>query len=300
MYDFPDDWCVTHSENHWSNEVTMIQYIQGIIVPYVEGVRQMLGKNEQAALAIFDNFRGQLTENVVEELEHHNIQSVLVPANCTDRLQPMDLSVNKSAKAFMRSQFTMWYAEEMLLLHQGAKSNNQQQQPCQQTEDDDRNDEVEYSETDEDEQTEWEDTTETDEDLQATTITHTTKHRKRTNEKHAISESEFEIVDMSTARMKSLGGKWLVKMFEYVQGHPAILINGFKAAGIMEALGINGPIDSSTLDHYDSFTESEDLDDLCNDLDCSSSNKDILSVDSVFQDSDSEEAEQYSPIIISD
>ena len=91
-----------------------------------------------------------------------------------------------------------------------------------------------------------------------------------------------------------------MKMFEYVQGHPAILINGFKAAGIMEALGINGPIDSSTLDHYDSFTESEDLDDLCNDLDCSSSNKDILSVDSVFQDSDSEEAEQYSPIIISD
>lgn len=260
----------------------------------------MLGKNDQVALAIFDNFRGQLTENVVEELEHHNIQSMFVPANCTDRLQPMDLSVNKSAKAFMRSQLTMWYAEEMLLLHQGAKNNDQQHQPCQQTEDDDRN-EVEHSETDEDEQTEWEDTTETDEDLQATTITHTAKHRKGTNEKHTISESEFEIIDMSTARMKSLGGKWLVKMFEYLEGHPAILINGFKAAGIMEALGINGPIDSSTLNHYDSFTESEDdLDDLCNDLDCSSSSKDILSVDSVFQYSDSEEAEQNSPIIISD
>ena len=51
----------------------MIEYIQGIIVPYVEGVRQMLGKNDQAVLAIFDNFRGQLTENVVEELKHHNI-----------------------------------------------------------------------------------------------------------------------------------------------------------------------------------------------------------------------------------
>lgn len=73
VYDFPDNWCVTHSENHWSNEETMIEYIQGIIVPYVEGVRQMLGKNDQAVLAIFDNFRGQLTENVVEELKRHNI-----------------------------------------------------------------------------------------------------------------------------------------------------------------------------------------------------------------------------------
>ena len=32
---------------------------------------------------------------------------------------------------------------------------------------------------------------------------------------------------MSTARMK-----WLVKMFEYMEGHPAILINGFKAAAL--------------------------------------------------------------------
>ena len=190
VYDFPDDWCVSHSENHWFNE-TMIEYIQGIIIPYVEGVRQMLGKNDQAALAIFDNFRGQLTENVVKELECHNIQSVLVPANCTDRLQPMDLSVNKSAKSFMRSQFTMWYAEEMLL-HQGAKSNGQQHQPCQQAVDDDRNDEVEYIETDEDEQTEWKDTTKTDKDLKVTTITHAAKHRKTTD---TISESEFEIVN---------------------------------------------------------------------------------------------------------
>ena len=64
-----------------------------------------------------------------------------------------------------------------------------------------------------------------------------------------------------------------MKMFEYMEEHPAILINGFKAAGIMEALQINGPVESNTLDHYDSFTESEDFDDLCNDLDCSSSSK---------------------------
>ena len=84
----------------------MVQYIQDFIVPYVTSVREMLGKNNQAALTIFDNLRSQLTEGVMEEQEHHNIQSVLASANCTDRLQPMDLS-NKSAKVFMRLRFTM-------------------------------------------------------------------------------------------------------------------------------------------------------------------------------------------------
>ena len=38
--------------------------------------------------------------------------------------------------------------------------------------------------------------------------------------------------------MKSLGGQWLVKAFEYIKSHPGILINGFKAAGITDALDI--------------------------------------------------------------
>ncbi len=38
---------------------------------------------------------------------------VFVPANCTDRLQPLDVSVNKPAKTFMRAQFQEWYAEQI-------------------------------------------------------------------------------------------------------------------------------------------------------------------------------------------
>ena len=34
----------------------------------------------------------------------------MVPANCTDCLQPLDVSVNKAVKAFLRSQFQDWYA----------------------------------------------------------------------------------------------------------------------------------------------------------------------------------------------
>ena len=92
----------------------MLEYIDNIIVPFVERVRKhlKLGK-EQAALAIFDHFRGQLTAQVTDLLEKHNIQAVLVPACCTNRLQPLDISVNKAAKSFLRSEFQQWYSNEI-------------------------------------------------------------------------------------------------------------------------------------------------------------------------------------------
>ena len=51
-------------------------------------------------LAIFDCFKAHLTEAVSKLLEDNNIHLVIVPANCTDRLQPLDLSLNKPVKDF--------------------------------------------------------------------------------------------------------------------------------------------------------------------------------------------------------
>ena len=94
-YQFPSDWHITHSPNHWSNEETMLSYIDQIIAPFVSRVRNDLNLGEeQPALAIFDNFKGQMTEQVFSHLEENNIHSVFVPANGTDRLQPLDLKVN--------------------------------------------------------------------------------------------------------------------------------------------------------------------------------------------------------------
>ena len=46
-------------------------------------------------------------------LQDNNIHYVIVPPNCTDRLQPLDISVNKSAKEFLRSKFQAWYADKI-------------------------------------------------------------------------------------------------------------------------------------------------------------------------------------------
>ena len=39
---------------------------------------------------------------------------VRVPANCTECLQPLDVSVNKSAKDFLKSKLQEWYAAQIL------------------------------------------------------------------------------------------------------------------------------------------------------------------------------------------
>ena len=39
---------------------------------------------------------------------------VLVPSNCTDKLQPLDVSVNKPAKDHLKQKFHKWYAEKVM------------------------------------------------------------------------------------------------------------------------------------------------------------------------------------------
>ena len=62
-YKFPGDWYLTCTPNHWSNEDKMKEYIEFIIIPYVDRKRKELSlPSDQPALAIFDVFKGQQTE----------------------------------------------------------------------------------------------------------------------------------------------------------------------------------------------------------------------------------------------
>ena len=89
----------------------MKEYIEHIIVPYVDCKCKALKLTpNHPALAIFDVFKGQQTEDVIRMLEENNIHVVSISANCTDCLQPMDLDINKSMKEFMRTKFREWYS----------------------------------------------------------------------------------------------------------------------------------------------------------------------------------------------
>ena len=80
----------------------MLLYLEKILFPYIESTRQKLGLDgNQFALVIFDRFTAQCTERILSLLEDHHVHVAIVPANCTDRLQPLDVSVNKAAKDFL-------------------------------------------------------------------------------------------------------------------------------------------------------------------------------------------------------
>ena len=124
-YQFPLDWDVSHTPTHWSNEETMKEYLYQILFPYVDRVREDLElDDDHPALAIFDNFSAQVTPNIMQLLAKHNIHVVTLPPNCTNRLQPMDLTVNKAAKDFLKRKFTSWYAQQVAVQLKGQDIND--------------------------------------------------------------------------------------------------------------------------------------------------------------------------------
>ena len=112
-YEFPPEIDVWHSPNHWSNQDLTKRFVEKVIIPYVIHARQDKSLREDAkALVIFHCFSGHQGP-VLDVLESHNIVYVFVPDNCTDRLQPLDVSVNKPVKDHLRSKFRSWYADEV-------------------------------------------------------------------------------------------------------------------------------------------------------------------------------------------
>ena len=169
-YTFPDDFDIFHTANHWATGETVIRYISNIILPYVHKVRSDLSSPDQHGLVIFDVFRGHLVPEVDEVLEENKLLKVVVPSNCTDRLQPLDLSANKALKDQLRASFRQWYAQEVSKQLQEGKN---------------------------------------PEDIS---------------------------VDMRLSVLKELQAKWLVSAYDYLCANPLIGINGFKNAGIVDAI----------------------------------------------------------------
>ena len=120
------------------------------------------------ALLLFNNFSGQCTPEVLKMIYSsfytHHMHVALVPSNCTDRLQPLDLSVNKRVKDFLKRQFQEWHAD--LVSAQ-------------------------------------------------------------------VQKSQVELIDLRVSIVKSLGAKWMDKLYDYLRSKPEIVCNGFQAAGIL-------------------------------------------------------------------
>ena len=112
---FPESFHITHSQNHWSNEDILMVYLKKIIFIYIKSKHQALKLPENAkALLIFDVFKGQTTSAVTDLLKKNDIIAMHVPNNQANMFQPLEMSVNKSAKCFIADKYQDWYAEKGL------------------------------------------------------------------------------------------------------------------------------------------------------------------------------------------
>ena len=80
----------------------MKAYVEKILLPCVSKKREELNlQSDHPALVIFDKFTGQGMDALLQLPEKRNIHYVMVPGNSMDRLQSLDISVNKPTKTFL-------------------------------------------------------------------------------------------------------------------------------------------------------------------------------------------------------
>jgi len=81
-----------------------LQYISKIILLYIcRKHKELKLPVDQPTELIFDDFKGHCTSELLTLLDTNNISVILVPPNYTDRLQPLDVSVNKAAKGIFKN-----------------------------------------------------------------------------------------------------------------------------------------------------------------------------------------------------
>ena len=113
-YNFPDTFSVSFTENHWSNTEKSVQFFNEIIFPYLENIKHEKGyPSEQFSLIIMDTFKGQDNDTLKDLCRENNCAVVIVPHNLTNKFQPLDISVNKAAKAFIQNKYNDWFANHV-------------------------------------------------------------------------------------------------------------------------------------------------------------------------------------------
>ena len=111
---FPEKWHITHSENHWSNEKTMLEYLEKVILPCVSSTRIELDlPDDQPALVLLDVFVAHRCQSVLEKLKCNNIHQVFISSGCTGEIQPLDVGINDQFKGLLKQEFSRWYAIEV-------------------------------------------------------------------------------------------------------------------------------------------------------------------------------------------
>ena len=100
--------------NHWYNLEKCEDLFKVIILSHLPAKKKGLGyPKEQQSLIIMDTFKGQDNDGMKRLYLKNNCELVIVPHNVTNKFQPLDISINQSAKKFISNKFNAWYVDRV-------------------------------------------------------------------------------------------------------------------------------------------------------------------------------------------
>ena len=88
-----------------------MKYLEEVVATYFKKQRSIEVSNEkQKALVIMDIFSEQTIPETLDSYKVYDIYVIHVLADLTKYYQPLDLTVNREAKRFLKRKFVDWYS----------------------------------------------------------------------------------------------------------------------------------------------------------------------------------------------
>jgi hypothetical protein len=107
---------LTFSDNHWSSQKTMQQYVSEIVMPYAETcIRKHRLHADAHIILVLDVWSVHKSEEfrLFLRTQHPRIHLVFVPANCTSKLQVADVSLQRPFKHAITRRFNEWAVRQI-------------------------------------------------------------------------------------------------------------------------------------------------------------------------------------------
>ena len=99
---FPIDVVVRCNTKGWMTSELMQDWVNAVWKRRPGGIRSL------RSLLALDAFKGHVTSEVKDELRHHSVDLVVIPGGMTNQLQPLDVSINKPFKAYVKDEYEDW------------------------------------------------------------------------------------------------------------------------------------------------------------------------------------------------
>ena len=100
---FPSGVVIHVNEKGWMDTKAMMVWLQKV------WAHRTGASSQSRSLLVWDSFRGHLVDRVKERTQNgYNKDIAVIPGGLTSVLKPLDVSINRPFKCYVRDQWTMW------------------------------------------------------------------------------------------------------------------------------------------------------------------------------------------------